>query len=285
MYGKIRARINRQLLALFKREVNFCMKVYVHGGVRPDDGDYIFDYTYNLPEDIIEIRSPQLYKSSIRNHIYWFGYMFKDHVSSKQRTEFIHYIKGLGDKKISDLDLTQFIELPLGELDKRIGMYDLDCFVYPVSERSKIVSKMISVIGDYTSRDMKKVSFELVKKAPTEIGFDWDLLETDTIDDLNKYNQMKKYAEEHIIPAIRELDYFSLAKNVKPKYRRYIQNYLDFSNPEELEGFSKMQGSNILVVDDINTSGSTLNEILRILNKVNKNCNIFVYTLIGNFNK
>ncbi|MCM1224555.1 MAG: phosphoribosyltransferase domain-containing protein [Lachnospiraceae bacterium] len=261
------------------------MERYIYGGVKPNDGDYIFDYRYNLPTDIIEISSPQLYVSSIRNHIYWFGYMFKDNVSSKQRTQFIHYIKGLSDKKISDLELTQFIELPLGELDKRIGMYDIDCFVYPVSGRSKLVAKMISVIGDYTSRDMKKASFELVKKAPTEIGFDWDLLEVDTADDLNKYNQMKKYAEEYIVPAIKELDYFSLAKNVKPKYRRYIQNYLDFSSPEELESFSKLKGSNILVVDDINTSGSTLNEILRILNKVNKDCNIFVYTLIGNFNE
>lgn len=60
-------------------------------------------------------------------------------------------------------------------------------------------------------------------------------------------------------------------------------NYLGFSDDRELEKFSKMQGSNILVIDDINTSGSTLNEILRILNKVNHDCNIYVYTLIGNF--
>ncbi len=259
------------------------MKRYIYGGIRPNDGDYVFDYLYNLPDDIIELSPPQLFRSSIRNHIYWFGYMFKDSVSSKQRTDFIHYIKDIGDHTISDHELTQFIELPLGELDKRISMYDLDCFVYPVSKRSKLVSKMISVIGDYTSHETKRTSFELVKKAPTEIDFDWELLEMDTADDINKYNQMKRYAEEHIIPAIRELDYFSLAKNVKPKYRKYIMNYLGFSDDRELEKFSKMQGSNILVIDDINTSGSTLNEILRILNKVNRDCNIYVYTLIGNF--
>lgn len=193
------------------------MKKYVYGGIRPDDGDYIFDYRYSIPTDIIEISKPQLYVSSINNHIYWFGYMFKDTVSSRQRTDFIHYIKGLSNKKVSDLELTQFIELPLGELDKRIGMYNIDCFVYPTSGRSELVSKMISVIGNYTSRDMKKVSFELVK--------------------------------------------------------------------DELQRFSEIKGKNILVVDDINTSGATLNEILRILSKVNKDCDIFLYTLIGNFNK
>ena len=144
------------------------MKRYIYDGVRPDDGDYVFDYLYNLPDDIIEISPPQLFRSSIRNHFYWFGYMFKDSVSSKQRTDFINYIKGIGDHTISDHELTQFIELPLAELDKRISMYDLDCFVYPVSKRSKLVSKMISVIGDYTSHETKRISFELVKKINIE---------------------------------------------------------------------------------------------------------------------
>ena len=144
------------------------MKRYIYDGVRPDDGDYVFDYLYNLPDDIIEISPPHLFRSSIRNHIYWFGYMFKDSVSSKQRTDFINYIKGIGEHTISDYELTQFIELPLGELDKRVSMYDLDCFVYPVSKRSKLVSKMISVIGDYTSHETKRTSFELVKKINIE---------------------------------------------------------------------------------------------------------------------
>lgn len=72
--------------------------------------------------------------------------MFKDSVPSKQRTDFIHYIKGIGNHVISDHELTQFIELPLGELNKRINMYSLDCFVYPTSGRSKLVSKMVSVL-------------------------------------------------------------------------------------------------------------------------------------------
>ena len=87
------------------------MKIYINNGVRPDsDGDYIFDFTLNLPEDIIKIQPPQIYKSSIQNHIYWFGYTFADTASSKQRSDFIHYIKGLTDKKITPSVLRQFIE-------------------------------------------------------------------------------------------------------------------------------------------------------------------------------
>lgn len=42
-----------------------------------------------------------------------------------------------------------------------------------------------------------------------------------------------------------------------------------------------INAKNILIIDDINTSGSTLREVLRILNEINSNCNIYIYTLIG----
>lgn len=261
------------------------MKRYISSGVRSqqDTGDYVFDYTLNLPTDIIDVVPPQLYKSSIKNHIYWFGYQFKETASSKQRSDFIHYIKGLGETRISDHELTQFIELPLGVLDEKFNMYAIDCVVYPISNRSKLVNKIVSVVGSYTSRDKEIASYELVKNTPTEIEFDWKNFELDYGHDKNQYNQMKRYVEDVLLPAIRSLDYFSLAANVKPRYRKYIKNYLGFISQEQLESYARTQGSNILVIDDINTSGSTLDEILRILNAVNHNSNIFVFTLIGNF--
>lgn len=261
------------------------MKRYISSGVRYDNdtSKYSFDFTLDLPTDIIDVVPPQLYKSSIRNHIYWFGYLFKDTTSSKQRSDFIKYIKGLGDTKISDHELTQFIELPLGELDRQFNIYDIDCVVYPISNRSKLVNKIISVVGGYTSHEKEVASYTLVKNIPTEIEFDWKTFEIENSYDKNKYRQMKEYVEEVLLPSIYELDYFSLAANVKPKYRKYIKNYLGFISQEQLEAYSRAQGKNILIIDDINTSGSTIDEILRVLNKINNNSNIFVFTLIGNY--
>lgn len=257
------------------------MKRYIKSGVRADNSKYVFDYTLNLDTDIIDISKPQLYySSSPTQKVYWFGYCFKSNVSSKERSKFIHYIKGLSDEKPSEMELNQFIELPLAQLDKIQNISSFDCFVYPLSGRSKLVSKIVQVAGTFMQRDIKRCSFELVKSAPTDLGFDWDMFESDYGDDLNRYNQMKSYVETELMPKLKSLDYFSLAQNVKPKYRKYITNFLSFSNAD-IEKLQKLQGSKILIIDDINTSGSTLIEILRILQKINTTCEIYVYTLIG----
>lgn len=264
--------------------VVYNMKRYIRSGIRFDNATYkyTFDFTLDLPDDIIDIVPPKLYKSSVRNHVYWFGYLFKDTVSSKQRSDFLHAIKEPGNSKIANSHLRQFIELPLGELDDQFGMYNIDCLVYPISNRSKLVNKIVSIINSYTSHDKHVASYPLVKSIPTEIGFDWESFDSDNKYDLNKYNQMRKYVETNLLPAIRELDYFSLAENVKPKYRKYIKNYLGFLSQDDLSSYAKAQGQNILVVDDINTSGSTIDEILKILDTINRDANIFVFTLIGN---
>lgn len=256
------------------------MKRLVYSGVRKTNKGVYIDYTYNHPDDLIDIVEPQLYESIHNNDIYHFGYKFNDNASSADRTAFIHSVKQIGDDPLSDSQLEQFIKRPLNYLDKKINLYDIDCMVYPLSNRSPLVSKIIRCINDMTSHEMHSGSFELVKQAPTNIGFDFESFERDHGADQG-YQSMLKHINSTLLPKLRELDYFSIAQNVKSRYRPYITGFLDFSNPEDIARFGRLKGSNVLVVDDINTTGSTLHEILRKLGKINHNCNIYVYTLIG----
>ena len=195
------------------------MKRFVYAGARKVDKGFEIDYQYNYPEDIIDIVEPQLYSTIHNNNIYHFGYRFNANVDSKDRTEFIHAIKQIGDNSLTDDQLDQFIKRPLKYLNNKINLYNIDCMVYPLSNRSPLVSKIIRAINDMTSHEMSRCSFECV--------------------------------------------------------------LIDSINIGSADRFSKLKGDNILVVDDVNTTGSTLNEILRKLGKINNNCNIYVFTLIG----
>ena len=256
------------------------MKRVVYAGARKVDNEFVIDYRYNYPEDLIHIEEPQLYESVHNNDIYYFGYVFNKSATSKDRTEFIHSVKQIGDNSLSDDQLDQFIKRPLKYLHQKVNIYNIDCMVYPLSNRSPLVSKMIRAINDMTSHEMRRCSFEFVKQAPTNIGFDFESFEADHGSD-EGYRDMLKYINKDLIPKLQKLDYFAIAQNVKSKYRPYITGFLDFKDQESADRFARLQGSTILVVDDINTTGSTLHEILRKLVKINSYCEIFVYTLIG----
>ena len=251
-----------------------------YSGISVEDGNFQFDFDNDAPGDIIKLASYRLNSSAFKNNVYWFGYQFEASATSRERTAFINKLKGIGGESFPASVLRRFIELPMNALSNKISSYKISNFVYPLSGRSNLVTKMIRIIHEWLSRDIKSSSFELVKQAPVNIKFDWLSFRDDYASNPN-YEQMIKHVKENILPAIQELDYFSLAQNVKPKYRPYITNYLGFPDLSKLEKYASLKGQNILVVDDINTSGSTLNEILRILNEVNENCNIYIYTLIG----
>lgn len=259
------------------------MNRVIMGGVSPSDDGYKFDYTYNYPEDIIHLYTRKVYNTIFKGSVYYFGYEFNSNASSKDRSKFIHFIKGIDKPKISHHQLVQFIENPLNALDSQFDMQSIDCFVYPSSQRSQLVQEIVDVMNGYASREAHKVSYLLVKSAPTDIEFDWDAFESDYEVGTNQYNQMKRYIDETLMPAIHSLDYFSLAQNVKPRYRKYIKNFLNMSKEDAIR-FQRLKGQRILIVDDINTSGSTLNEILRTVKTINRECEIFIFTLIGNFN-
>ena len=123
---------------------------------------------------------------------------------------------------------------------------------------------------------------EFVKALPKEVSFDWELFNYEYSGDIddNQYKQIRNYINNVLLPKVHSLDYFSIADSVKPKYRRYIQNYLICDKRSE-QVIKSIQSGKILIVDDINTSGATLTEILRIVRKLNNTCDIYIFTLIG----
>lgn len=58
-------------------------------------------------------------------------------------------------------------------------------------------------------------------------------------------------------------------------------NFLRFQNEKDEQLCSTIRRQNVLIVDDVTTSGSTLDEILRALHVLNEDNQIAIFSLTG----
>lgn len=95
--------------------------------------------------------------------------------------------------------------------------------------------------------------------------------------DVNDY--MLRYIYRFAQPNLQEMQLVkNLPKNIDFDMAAYESQYPD-KKLEEL--CSMIRNQNILIIDDVTTSGSTLNEILRTLRILNEDNEITIFSLIG----
>lgn len=250
-------------------------------GVRKSNDDYIIDLTNDEASDLINTVKPEIYISRFQDNIYYFGYKFNDSVGKKERSDFIEWLKLFTVDNVLP-SVESFIYKPIRALAKNIDISnDISMIISPRSERSDLTRLIKRSVSNCLPRSVDKKSYEIIKRLPKEIMFDWKSFDDDFVGDMHQYEQIKDYIDNQLMPAIHNLNYFSIAKNVKPKYRRYIDKYLMCQDEEMIDAFSDILDGNILVIDDINTTGSTLTEIIRTIRSFNRDCNIYIFTLIG----
>ena len=67
----------------------------------------------------------------------------------------------------------------------------------------------------------------------------------------------------------------------KSRFRPYMMQFLRFASKEDEQLCATIRQQNVLVIDDVATSGSTINEILRTLRIINEDNDITIFSLIG----
>ena len=132
---------------------------------------------------------------------------------------------------------------------------------------------------------------ELVKNLPANITFDMDAYEQQYLDDVlengcPRYTAAQKdeakQSINQMLDLIHKKDYFTIAKDVrKSRFRPYMMQFLKFASKADEQLCAIIRQQNVLIVDDIATSGSTINEILRTLRILNEDNNITIFSLIG----
>ena len=236
---------------------------------------FVFDFEHDGVEDIVKLTGDG-YQVEAFGKCFYYGYEFSDQVDSSVRSAFINYVK-FNDNLQDSPDLTQFIKKAVDNLDKKINLYDYNLVVMPESS-SKVNQYMLRYIYRFAQPTLRKM--ELVKALPANISFDMDAYQGQYLDDVledgrPRYTEaQKEEAKQSInkmLDLIHQKDYFTIAKDVKKsRFRPYMMDFLKFASETDERLCASIRQQNVLVIDDVTTSGSTLNEILRTLRILNE---------------
>lgn len=247
---------------------------------------FVFDFEHDGKEDNVKLTGDG-YQVEAFGKCFYYGYEFSDQVDSNVRSAFIKYVK-FNDALQDNPDLTQFIKKAVDNLDKKINLYDYNLVVMPESS-SEVNRYMLRYIYRFAQPTLRKM--ELVKALPSSISFDMDAYQEQYLDDVledgrPRYTEaQKEEAKKSInkmLDLIHQKDYFTIAKDVKKsRFRPYMMDFLKFATEADERLCASIRQQNVLVIDDVTTSGSTLNEILRTLRILNEDNEITIFSLIG----
>lgn len=244
------------------------------------------DFEHDGVNDIVSLTGHG-YQVEAFGKCFYYGYEFSDQVEGAVRSAFIKYVKFTQNLQ-SNTDLTQFIKKAVDNLSHQINLYDYDLVVMPESS-SRVNQYMLRYIYRFAQPMLQEM--ELLKALPSNISFDMNAYEKQYLNDVLE-NGRPRYTEaqkeevrktiERMLDLIHQKDYFTIAKDMKKsRFRPNMTNFLQFATPEDEQLCASIRQQNILVVDDVTTSGSTLNEILRTLRILNEDNTITIFSLIG----
>lgn len=257
-------------------------------GVTFDNSEerFVFDFEHDGTDDIVSLTG-EGYQVEAFGKCFYYGYEFSDQVDGNVRSAFIKHVKFTDDLQ-NNPDLTQFIKKAIDQLNRRINLYDYNLVLMPESS-SRVNQYMLRYIYRFAQPLLRKM--ELVKSLPASISFDMDAYEQSYLNDVlengrPRYTQAQKEEVKQsigkMLDLIHQKDYFTIARDVrKSRFRPYMMNFLRFASEQDKELCATIRKQNILVIDDVTTSGSTLNEILRVLRILNEDNKVSIFSLIG----
>jgi hypothetical protein len=247
---------------------------------------FVFDFDHDGNNDIVSLTGTG-YQVEAFGKCFYYGYEFAEQVDGAVRSAFIKHVKFSGPIQ-ENPDLATFIKKAVDNLSHKINLYDYDLVVMPESS-SKVNDYMLRYIYRFAQPTLRKM--ELVKNLPANITFDMDAYEQQYLDDVLENGRPRytaaqkneaKQSINQMLDLIHKKDYFTIAKDVrKSRFRPYMMQFLKFASKADEQLCAIIRQQNVLIVDDIATSGSTINEILRTLRILNEDNNITIFSLIG----
>ena len=255
-------------------------------GVTYDSTTNLFTFYFEQDNENFLIKLENVdYAITQFRRCFYYGYKFSNDIDSKVKAEFTRHINFPENfKEAKDLQL--FIHKAVDYLDSQITLPQYNVVIYPLS-MSELNRQMLSYLTRITT--VKYVEMELIKELPSKIEFDYDRYKIEVLDSQingrprftpqQKENSLQKIYET--IDAIHQNNYFSIAIDVNKKFRQFINRYFILKDDESKKLFESLTNNNILLIEDIETSRTTIFHILNSLRTINDKNNIAIFSLIS----
>lgn len=240
--------------------------VELYEGVRKTNvGDYELDWDVDFPEDLIKLKGSCIHITKYHKHIRCYGYKInKTEQNHQGRKEFLTSLKTqnstLREELISRCIEDFYDKCPIKHFD----------YVLITPSKSTLNTDILHQLTLYD--DFETIS--LVKKPVASLALNMDKLEAQF-----HGNYLEKFVKylQGVIEQNKKRGSFSIS-TFRPQFRRYLQPMIAFGN-KTIEGSAD---KNILLIDDIFTSGGTMDMILELLEEIDFQGNVTILTLLQN---
>lgn len=257
-------------------------------GVRQNaNASFAFDFAQGDSSGTVLLENPTLHRVTFPciPHCY-FAYAFKDSIPSKTRTAFIRHLKD--DPPSPEKD--RFVRDAISKFDRMVPVQQFEYVVYPQSA-SPLTIQIVLELRKVVLPAYSIGTIEMTKAMPQNIGFDYDAYELHLRNATHAGGARKHGNDKWIQDAlafakaqmvkVHALDYFSIARNIKGKYKPFLKEFYRFKTEKEAKIYKAVEFGKVLVVDDIVTSGTTLFQLFKALKTVNPSITPTVFTLLG----
>lgn len=248
---------------------DFTSNLYEGVSYNPDTEEFDFNWFKDNPEDLIYLTQTSISLSKFKNKIYYFGYKFNQKTNKKHRDLFLQFIK---KETGSDSQVNELVNTCISKFyaSSKIKHFD---YLLKLPSRSNLNTLITKAI--YRVDNPKEI--ELVKKPIEELEIDWDAIKEKTknkpdfdFDDF--YTRMSAH-----IKNVKKAPYFSSQK-VRNILKPYIKPMIIFGK----DSIENSKNTEVLIIDDILTSGTSLNMVLQQLESIDFKGTITILTLIKN---
>ncbi len=207
-----------------------------------------------------------------------YGYQYNPKCELPRLQQFREQLKH--PQNVNHLD--EFVETGILRMSEQVSLDNFKVIIRVKPTRTPSVLDTMWLYLDYHSNS-KFISLQLIKDTYDNVTFDYDravaALRRRNYDDDDIaiiINRIKSVFDEHK----GSLELFEMKRFLPASIRKYFTNFLKFSTEEESQAYRALQGVNVLIYDDLLTSGATLLEAKRYLTAINPSNTLTCYVLI-----